>query len=93
MPHFQSPTLLTSPRILFDCAIWHLQHQHDCYHCRKQRQPLCRVLGRHIVGLLMLSVPQDVGSLFASLSWEVTLSTCVYVGPYLSALLLKYQSP
>lgn len=57
MPHFQSPTLFTSPRILFDCAIWHLQHQHDCYHCRKQRQSLCRVLGQTHCGFVNVVCP------------------------------------
>lgn len=57
MSHLQFPTLLTHPRILWDCAIWHPQHHHDsCLSlCRQQRQPL-----RHGFGAEALRVVNAV---------------------------------
>lgn len=57
MSHLQFPTLLTHPRIPWDCAIWNPQHHDDsCLSlCRQQRQPF-----RHGFGAKALRVVNAV---------------------------------
>lgn len=93
MSHLQFPTLLTHPRIPWDCAIWHPQHHHDSRLslCR-QRQPL-----RHgfRAGTLWVAnavcPPRCRQPSHNSPGWGLFLLTCCDVGPHLSALSL--QSP